>query len=187
MKSSVLNNGLISLFCCWLAKFLLFVSGWKADGKIPDIKKFVIIAAPHSTNWDFVFFLLVIFKLRLPVHWMGKKTMFKWPFAWLLKRLGGIPIDRSQKGNLVQAMVDAFNESAQLMVTIAPEGTRSRVKYWKTGFYHIAAQAGVPIALGYIDYPKKIVGIGPMFAPTGDIDTDMAEIQAYYSDFSGRY
>lgn len=187
MKPSLLNNRLFSLICYWLANFLLFLTGWKIKGKIPDIKKYVLIAAPHSSNWDFVFFLLAIFKFRLPVHWMGKNTMFKWPFKQLLKRLGGIPIDRSEKTNVVQTMAQAYEKVEYLVITIAPEGTRSKVKEWKTGFYHIAKQAKVPIVLGFIDYNKKISGVGPVFEPTGNVDKDIIQIKKFYNQFSGRY
>ncbi|MBU8910047.1 MAG: lysophospholipid acyltransferase family protein [Desulfobacterales bacterium] len=161
--------------------------GWETKGKIPDIKKFVLIAAPHSSNWDFVFFLLIVFKFKMSIHWMGKHTMFKWPFKWLLKRLGGIPIDRSGKSNIVQSMVEAFEKSKKLIITIAPSGTREKVMKWKTGFYHIASQAKVPIVCGYIDYKQKIIGIGPVFNPSSDIRANMTSIKAFYAQFSGKY
>jgi 1-acyl-sn-glycerol-3-phosphate acyltransferase len=165
----------------------LYILGWKTRGKIPDIKKCVLIAAPHSSNWDFVFFLLIIFKLKLPVHWMAKHTLFKRPFNGLLKRLGGIPVDRSEKGHMVQSMTDAFEKSERLILTIAPSGTREDTTKWKTGFYHIACQAKVPIVLGFIDYTQKKIGIGPAFAPSGDVHADMTAIRSFYIDFSGKY
>jgi 1-acyl-sn-glycerol-3-phosphate acyltransferase len=161
--------------------------GWKAKGKVPAIKKFILIAAPHSSNWDFVFFLLIIFKFRIHAHWMGKHTMFKWPFKVLLEKLGGIPVYRSEKTNIVQSMTDSFKKSKELIITIAPSGTRKKVVKWKTGFYHIACQAKVPIILGFIDYKKKIAGIGLVFNPCYDINADMKLIKAFYSDFLGRY
>lgn len=171
----------------WLATFCLFLLGWKTKGEIPDIKKFVLIAAPHSSNWDFVFFLLIVFKFKISIHWMGKHTMFKMPFKWLLKRLGGIPVDRSEKGQIVQSMADAFERSKELIITIAPSGTREKVMKWKTGFYHIARQANVPIVCGFIDYKQKTIGIGPVFNTSGDIITDMTPIKAFYTQFSGKY
>ena len=113
--------------------------------------------------------------------------MFKWPFKWLLKRLGGVPIDRSAKGNIVQSMTNSFERSKKLIITIAPSGTREKVTKWKTGFYHIARQAKVPIVLGFIDYKRKIIGIGPIFNPSGDVNADMASIKSFYAEFSGRY
>ncbi|WP_299978802.1 lysophospholipid acyltransferase family protein [Desulfobacula sp.] len=187
MNPTLMNNGVLRPIFYGFATFSLFIMGWKAKGKIPDIKKFVLIAAPHSSNWDFVFFLLIVFKFKIPTHWMGKHTMFKWPFKWLLKRLGGIPIDRSGKGNVVLSMIKAFEKSKQLIITIAPSGTREKVTKWKTGFYHIAYQAKIPIVLGFIDYKQKTIGIGPVFIPSGNIDEDMTSIKAFYAQFSGKY
>jgi len=154
---------------------------------MPDIKKFILIAAPHSSNWDFVYFLLVIFKLQMPVHWIAKESMFFWPFTGLLKRLGGISIDRSRRGNLVAAMVERFNHSDRLIVTIAPSGTRKKVSHWKTGFYQIASQAQIPIVCGFMDYKLKTSGIGPVILTTDDMDADMEKIKLFYKDISGRY
>ncbi len=187
MKPTLLNNWLLKPFFYWLATFFLFILRWKTKGKMPDIKKFVMIAAPHSSNWDFIFFLLIIFKFKISVHWMGKNTMFIWPFRWLLKRLGGIPIDRGSKSNVVQSMANAFKTSEQLIITIAPSGTREKVMTWKTGFYHIAQQANVPIVCGFIDYRKKMIGVGPVFQTSSDIDADMKEIKEFYLQFSGKY
>lgn len=170
----------------WFARFTLFVLRWKIIGRTPDIDKFVLIAAPHSSNWDFVFFMLAIFRLKIPVHWMAKHTLFSQPFGWLLIRLGGIPIDRSIAGNTVETMTEAFAISNRLILTIAPSGTRSKTPTWKSGFYHIASQSKIPIVCGYIDYRNKIVGIGPTFHPTGDIEKDMKELQEFYAPFSRR-
>ncbi|MCP4720556.1 MAG: acyltransferase [Desulfobacteraceae bacterium] len=154
---------------------------------MPDIKKFILVAAPHSSNWDFIFFLLIIFKFQIPVHWMGKKAMFIWPFKGLLKRLGGISIDRSKKGNVVSTMVDTFNLDDRLIVTIAPSGTREKVGRWKTGFYQIARQANIPMVCGFVDYKLKTGGIGPVILPTGDMEADMETIKAFYKDKFGKY
>ncbi|MDD9303931.1 MAG: 1-acyl-sn-glycerol-3-phosphate acyltransferase [Desulfobacter sp.] len=151
------------------------------------MKKFILIAAPHSSNWDFVFFLLIIFKFQIPVHWMGKDTMFPPLFSHLLKRLGGIPIDRSQKGNTVKRMAQEFNRADQLILTIAPSGTRQNVDQWKTGFYRIALEAEVPIVCGFVDYKRKTGGIGPIVHPSGDLETDLNQMRRFYKDKSGRY
>jgi 1-acyl-sn-glycerol-3-phosphate acyltransferase len=182
-----LSNTLLQPFFYGFACFSLFLLGWQTKGTPPGIGKYVLIAAPHSSNWDFVFFLLTIFKHKMPVYWMAKNTMFRWPFTRLLQRLGGIPVDRSRKANFVHIMADAFERSKQLALTIAPSGTREKVIKWKTGFYHIALQANVPIVCGFIDYPNKTVGIGPTFHPTGDMDADMGFIKAFYTPFSGKY
>ncbi|MEH0019262.1 MAG: lysophospholipid acyltransferase family protein [Desulfobacter sp.] len=187
MTPSLLGNPILKPFFYVIARIGLFVLGWKPHGSIPDLKKFILIAAPHTSNWDFVIFLLIIFRYRIPIHWMGKNTMFAPPFRTLLKRLGGIPIDRSQKNSTVSTMAEAFTQSDRLIVTIAPSGTRSNVDAWKTGFYRIAHQAGVPIVCGFIDYPRKTCGIGPTVFPTGDLENDLAGIRSFYRDKSGRY
>ncbi len=115
---------------------------------------------------------------------MGKHTMFAWPFRWILKRMGGIPIDRNIKTDTVQVMADAFEETDKFILTIAPSGTRSKTKKWKSGFYHIANQSKVPIVFGYIDYKNKETGFGPTFIPTGDIESDMIAIKKFYEQFS---
>ncbi|MBU0465171.1 MAG: 1-acyl-sn-glycerol-3-phosphate acyltransferase, partial [Proteobacteria bacterium] len=148
---------------------------------------YILIGAPHSSNWDFVFFLLIVFKFKITAHWMGKHTMFKWPFKWLLKRLGGISVYRSEQGNIVQYLTDVFEKSKELIIAIAPSGTRKKVVKWKTGFYHIACQAKVPIVFGFIDYKQKITGIGPVFHTSGDINADMKLIRAFYAEFSGKH
>jgi len=187
LKSTLMNNFILRWIFYWSATFCLFILGWKSKGKSPDIKKYILIAAPHSTNWDFVFFLLVVFKFKINAHWMGKDTMFRWPFKSLLKRLGGIPVYRSEKANIVQSLAETFEKSKELIITIAPSGTRKKVVKWKTGFYYLACQAKVPIVFGFIDYKRKISGIGPIIEPSGDINADMNLIRAFYADFSGKY
>jgi|JFJP01.1.fsa_nt_gi 1-acyl-sn-glycerol-3-phosphate acyltransferase len=187
MKPILLNNIILKPLFYLFGVTLLFIFGWRSEGRAPDIHKYVLIAAPHTSNWDFVFFLLIIFKLRLPVYWMGKRSMFRWPFQGLLKRLGGIPVDRTEKNNVVLIMAKAFETSEKLIITIAPSGTRTTGGSWKTGFYHIAREAKVPIACGFLDYKKKTGGIGSVFHATGDMEVDMAAIRFFYSGISGRY
>ncbi|MFA5906263.1 MAG: lysophospholipid acyltransferase family protein [Desulfobacula sp.] len=187
MTPILLNNIILKPLFYIFGAALLFIPGWRSEGRGPDIDKYVLIAAPHTSNWDFVFFLLIIFKLRLPVYWMGKRSMFSWPFRGLLKRLGGIPVDRSEKNNVVNTMAKAFDASEKLIITIAPSGTRTMGGSWKTGFYHIAREAKVPIVCGFLDYKKKTGGIGPVFQVTGDLEADMAAIRSFYSGISGRY
>ena len=186
MTPIFLNNIILQPLFYLGAVVLLFLFGWKTQGKAPDIHRYVLIAAPHTSNWDFVFFLLIIFKLRLPVYWMGKDSMFRWPFTGILKRLGGIPVNRSEKNNVVSFMAKAFEKSKRLIITIAPSGTRRNTGPWKTGFYHIAREAKVPIVCGFIDYQHKTIGVGPVFHPTGDMRADMGAIRSFYAPFSGR-
>lgn len=187
MRPLLLNNPFFKPILYGFATVSLFLLRWKTKGRMPDIKKFILVAAPHSSNWDFIFFLLIIFKFQIPVHWMGKKSMFIWPFKGLLENLGGISIDRSRKGNLVAAMVETFDRTDRLIITIAPSGTRKKVTHWKTGFYQIACQAKVPIVCGFVDYKLKTGGIGPVIFPTGDMDSDMQTMKDFYKDKSGKY
>lgn len=187
MKPSLLNNPVLKPVFYLIARVGLFIFGWNVRGKMPDIKKFILVAAPHSTNWDFVFFLFLIFYYQIPVHWMGKNTMFIPPFRRLLERLGGIPIDRSQNRNTVQIMADEFREADRLIVTIAPSGTRKSVGKWKTGFYRIALEADIPIVCGFVDYKRKMGGIGPVIHPCGDLEKDITAMRDFYKDKAGRY
>lgn len=166
----------------------LRLSGWQLDGQLPaDQPKCVLIGAPHTSNWDLPYTLMVAFALRLNIRWMGKRQLFKGPFGPLMRWLGGIAVDREQAGNLVAASALAIREAdGPLQLVVPPEGTRSKNRHWKTGFYWIAHQAGVPIVMAYMDYPRKRSGLGPVFTPTGDIEADMTKIKAWYGQFKGR-
>jgi 1-acyl-sn-glycerol-3-phosphate acyltransferase len=174
-------------FMAGIGLIFLKMLGWSVEGKVPDIKKFVIIAAPHTTNWDFPITLAITFVLKIKIYWMGKAEMFRWPFGAACRWLGGIPIDRSQSQNVVEQSIHAFKEMDNLIMIIPPEGSRKKVSYWKTGFYHIATGAKVPIVLGYLDYRRKTGGIGHTFCPTGNIEKDMQEIKAFYATITGKY
>lgn len=171
----------------WLmSKLFLWISGWKVDGQLPQEKKFVMIAAPHTSNWDLPFMLTVSFALRARPYWMGKEQIFRPPFKGLMKWMGGIPVDRKKSNNMVEYTAEIMKQADELIVTVPPEGTRSKVKYWKTGFYHIANLAKVPIVLGFLDYEKKIGGIGGVIYPTGDIGKDMLKIKGFYKTVKGK-
>jgi len=185
MQPTILDSPFFRSVLCRVGSLGLFLLRWKTRGRVPALKKFVLICAPHTSNWDFVFFLLMIFKLRLAAHWMGKSSMFTPPFGTLLKRLGGIPVDRSKSFNTVSQMADAFRQNDRLIIALAPSGTRSREASWKTGFYHIAREAGVPIVCGYVDYKNRTGGLGPVIIPQGEIEPDMKLIQSFYQDKSG--
>lgn len=163
------------------------LAGWKVEGAAPEAHKMVIIAAPHTSNWDLPFMLGVAFKFRIRLNWMGKDSLFKPPFGWLMKALGGIPIDRSKANNVVSQMIGIYDQADTLAVAIPPEGTRGRVGVWKTGFYNIAHGAGVPIALGFLDYKRKVGGIGGTFITTGDYEKDLEAIKAFYADIQGKH
>ena len=161
--------------------------GWSEERMIPIERKFVVIAAPHTSNWDFLYFLGLAGKLDLPLSFMGKKSLFRWPFAGLMKDLGGIPVDRTKSVNMVDQMIAEFNARDTFMLTIAPEGTRGKVREWKTGFYHIAIGAGVPLVCGLMDYKKKRGGLGPAIWPTGNYEKDMAKVSEYYRQCTPRH
>ena len=171
----------------WLSIFLLKIFGWRTEGTLPDIPKFVMIAAPHTSNWDFPIMMFIAFKLKGKLYWMGKDTIFREPFNGLFKWLGGIPINRSRSNNVVGQMVDIFNETDRLILTIPPSGTRKKVKQWKSGFYHIAAGANVPVVLGFLDFKRKTGGIGPVVLLTGDMEQDMMVISSFYADIEGKH
>lgn len=159
--------------------------GWKVVGSAPTAKKYVLIAAPHTSNYDFPLMIGAAFTLRMDVHWMGKSSLFQFPLGTIARWFGGIAIDRSRSNNTVDATVEVFKQRDELVVVIPPEGTRAKVTKWKSGFYHIAHQAGVPIILGYIDTATKTAGFGHSYTPTGDFEKDMVEIQAFYKDKKG--
>jgi 1-acyl-sn-glycerol-3-phosphate acyltransferase len=178
----------------WLALKLFLALGWKLVGNIPqDIKKAVVVVAPHTSNWDGFYGLLFCFVKQLPIKFAVKKEAMIFPIGPILKWMGAIPIDRKKKskavkrGSMVQHMTAMLQQQDTLMLIIAPEGTRSRVKRWKRGFYYIALHAKVPLVLGYIDYRKKHIGLGPTVHPTGDIAKELQQIQSFYQDKVGKY
>ncbi len=166
----------------------LKLAGWRWESEIPaGVTKSVLIAAPHTSNWDVVYMLTVAFALRTELFWLGKRQLFRFPFGGVMKWMGAIPVNRDKSTNLVTASVAAL-KSAQGTVHLAlsPEGTRKRIDQWKTGFYYIAVGAGVPIVLGYLDYGRKVGGFGPLFHPTGDLAADLPAIKAFYAPIKGK-
>ncbi|MCO5110418.1 MAG: lysophospholipid acyltransferase family protein [Burkholderiaceae bacterium] len=163
-------------------------TGWKIEGTLPPhAAKSVLIAAPHTSNWDLPYTLMLAFALRLRVYWMGKQSLFRRPFGGLMRWLGGVPVNRGQAGNLVATSAQAMRDAdGPMQLIIPPEGTRGRTRHWKTGFYFIAQQAGVPIMLAFVDYGRKVGGLGPAFEPTGDIAQDMVRIKAFYAPIQGK-
>lgn len=183
---TVFRTPLLNRLLGWLASALLRVLGWRVVGELPVQQlKYVLIGAPHTSNWDFPLMLLAVLKVGLDLHWMGKDSLFPFPFRGLMKWLGGIPIDRSQANGQVAQTVARFQASERLVVLIPPEGTRAKVARWKTGFYHIAHGAGVPILLGFVDAQRRELGFGPLYFPSGDIERDLPEIKAFYQDKQG--
>lgn len=172
----------------YISKFILYLFGWKVTGHVPpEIKKAIILDVPHTSTYDFFIGRFAFYVLGIDIRLLIKKEAFRWPFGGLLKRVGGIPIDRTGHTNKTKAVVALFEEHDSLFVGIAPEGTRKLVKRWKRGFYFIALEAKIPIFLGYMDYKKKEGGLGSIFYPTGDYEKDLAEIEAYYRNVHARH
>ena len=185
MKPTIFKTAVINSVLSCTSKLILKLVGWKIDGQLPSKHKFVFVGAPHTSNWDFILMLLVVFAIKAEVHWMGKDSLFPKPFAGFMRWLGGIAIDRSKTNNTVEQMIEHYNNNQELILIITPEGTRSKVNHWKTGFYQIAQGAGVPIVLGAIDAKTKIASIGKVFHPTGNLEADLSQIKAYYADKTG--
>lgn len=188
MHRTLFDTPVVNTLLRSFSRAVLRLSGWRVEGSLPpEAKKCVLIAAPHTSNWDLPYTLMVAFCLRLRVYWLGKASLFRGPFGPLMRWLGGIPVDRSKSNNLVAAAALAIaSAEGPLQLVVPPEGTRGKTRHWKTGFYFIALQAQVPIVLAYMDYARKISGLGPVFIPTGDVDKDMLEIKGFYSGFRGR-
>jgi 1-acyl-sn-glycerol-3-phosphate acyltransferase len=172
-----------SRLCSWLLNAL----GWTIHADFPDVDKYVLIVAPHTSNWDFPLGILAAKALDLDAHWMGKHTLFRWPYGWFFRAIGGTPVYRDQVLNVIQQMKDQFARSKPLVLALAPEGTRSRTDHWKTGFYYIARAANVPIAMAYLDYRQKQIGIGGMLYPEDDIEATFEHIRRFYRDKRGKY
>ena len=187
MRNTVHDTFIGKTFMRWLALIIFKVSGWKAAGQRPSLPKYVIIAAPHTSNWDFVYTICLAFILGIKPLIMMKRAWFRWPMAPFLRWLGAFPIDRSGSQNVVAQSIQAFNEHTRMVMVVPPSGTRKKVMYWKTGFYHIARGAGVPVVLGYLDYRQKVGGIGPTVHITGHMEADMKTIRGFYADIKGKY
>jgi 1-acyl-sn-glycerol-3-phosphate acyltransferase len=188
MHTTIFSTPVVNTLLRVFSVTFLRLTGWKVLGALPtEAQKSVFIAAPHTSNWDLPYTLMVAFTLRLNIYWMGKASIFRFPFGPLMRWLGGIAVDRSKTNNLVAASAQAIQDAqGPLQLVVPPEGTRSKTRYWKTGFYHIAVAAQVPIVMAYMDYERKLSGLGPMFVPTGDLEADMVQIKAFYAPFKGK-
>jgi len=171
----------------WLARIVFRLTSWKPAGKEPCLSKYVIIAAPHTSNWDFLYTLCLAFILEIKPFIMMKADWFLWPLGPFLRRFGAIPVDRSKSTHVVARSIQAFREHPRMVLVVPPSVSRRKVMYWKTGFYHIAVGAKVPIVLGYLDYRRKVGGIGPVVYPTGNLEKHMKIIQAFYAGITAKY
>jgi len=169
------------------ATICLKLFGWSVDQRLPEENKYVLIVAYHTSNWDFIVGIFAMWAMGERFYWVAKHTLFWGPFAYLFRFLGGIPVDRRAHHGFIAKMVEQFNNRDVMKLTVVPEGTRSRVSYWKTGFYYIAMEARVPIALAYMDYANKMVGVGQTLYPTGDINRDIEVIRQFYHDKTGKH
>jgi 1-acyl-sn-glycerol-3-phosphate acyltransferase len=182
---TIFRTPLVRPLLALLSRGVLRLLGWRVVGEVPAERRFVLIGAPHTSNWDFPLMIMAVLVARLDVHWMGKHTLFPRPLAGFMKWLGGVPIDRRQANNTVEQMIDRFGQADAWILLIPPEGTRARVERWKTGFYHIAHGAGVPVVRGFIDASRRELGFGPAFVTTGELDADLVSIQQFYADKRG--
>ena len=156
--------------------------GWKIEGRRPDCEKFIILGAPHTSNWDFVFFLGAANQLGIKPSFMGKTSLFKWPMTNFMLDMGGVPVDRTKRGKYVDQVAAAFEASDELALVIAPEGSRTFKGAWRTGFYHIAMAAGVPIVPAWVNNKTMRGGMGEAMMPTGDYRADLAYLAAFYRE-----
>lgn len=169
-----------------IGKLMLMIFRWGFINDVPNVKKCVIVIGPHTSNWDFVFGLSGLLATGIKASWMGKHSIFKLPFRRMLRWVGGIPIERSASSGVVDSMVNRFKTSEKFVLALAPEGTRSKVDQWKTGFYHIAMGAHVPIFMVSLDYKDKAIILGPLFDPTGNVEADIEKMQAVFSQVQAK-
>ncbi|MBX3430620.1 MAG: 1-acyl-sn-glycerol-3-phosphate acyltransferase [Hyphomonadaceae bacterium] len=180
-------NGLLANITRAVCATYLQLAGWKVHGEFPALDKAVLIAAPHTSNWDGVNMLATAGYYRVKLKWMGKKSLTTGPFGGLIKWLGCVPIDRSAANDVVRAMAEAFAAAPRMILAIPPEGTRSATREWKTGFYHIARAANVPLILSVLDYGAKTISLAAIVTPSGDYDADLKVIQSYYANARGKH
>ena len=173
-------------FSRWLGRTILRLGGWRVIGTFPDIPRLVLIAAPHSSNWDGIWGMAAKMALGFDARILGKDSLFWWPLSVVLRRLGVIPLDRSKPQGVVEQAIELIRSSPKMWFALAPEGTRKPVEKWKSGFLKIAHGAGVPVLMAYFHYPQKTIGIGPLFHTSGDLEADMAAVRDWYRPWQGK-
>ena len=189
VKHTIFTIPGITHFFRFTSFFALKLFGWKFTGLeiSSNLRKCVVIAAPHTSNWDFPLTIMLAFSARCPIYWTGKKELFRFPVGSILRRMGGIEVDRGNAAGLVESSAREIQKADSLYMMVTPEGTRVKVEKWKSGFYRIAMAADVPILLGYLDYQKKEGGFIKIFHPTGDYEKDLVEIHQHYAHIKGKY
>jgi len=185
-RYTIFTTPVLRTFLRIISLILLKTLRWKAVGTLPKQNKYIIIVAPHTSNWDVFYGVILAFTLKLDARFLAKKELFHWPFAPIIRWLGGIATDRSSHSNIVDKIVKIFNENEKFVLALAPEGTRHKADYWKSGFYHIAKVANIPIVLAFIDYGTKTGGAGPLLYPSADINNDMITIRNFYLNKKGK-
>jgi 1-acyl-sn-glycerol-3-phosphate acyltransferase len=167
------------------ATFALRLRGWRLAGEVPPLPKYVVVLAPHTCNWDFPLAMLAASGYGIRLSWLGKHTIFRWPVARLLRGIGGIPVHRDRHDGMVGQVVEAFAARDTLVIGMTPEGTRTATPHWKSGFYHMARRAGVPIVLASLDRPTRRITLGPVVMPTGSPVKDMEAVRSFYAGARG--
>ncbi len=184
---TIFTNPVTSRLISAPARLFLRLKGWRIEGEAPGGRSYVAALAPHTSNWDFLYFISASFTLDINIRWFGKHTLFKGPMGPIMRWLGGIPIHRGEAGDMVERAVAALTDRNQsITLGIAPEGTRSRAEKWKSGFLRIASAANVPVLLAGLDYERKLVSLGPLFETSDDLEADMKAIRHHFSAFTGK-
>jgi 1-acyl-sn-glycerol-3-phosphate acyltransferase len=180
-------RGWFAQICAWLCRAYLALVGWKVRGEWPSFQKVILLAAPHTSNWDGLLMLVVAGAYRIKLKWMGKKSLVSGPFGGVMRALGVLPVDRSAKNGLVGSVSEAILQTDDVVLAISPEGTRTRVTEWKKGFYLIAHAANVPIVFSVLDFKTKILTISGWLMPSGDFDRDWPLIRSHYANAQGKF
>ncbi len=170
-----------------LCRLILQLVGWQLDESLPPVNRYVLIAYPHTSNWDFILAMLFKGAMGLKFRWLAKDNLFWWPLGPLMRALGGIAVNRRISTGFIDQLTELYKSEQDLVIVVTPEGTRRHRDYWKSGFYHLAKAAELPVALGYIDFPSKRLGIGPLIELSSDIETDLGKISQFYADKVGRF
>lgn len=175
-----------NFFSSTVGRTLLGLSGWRFEGVVPNVPKAVVIVVPHTSNWDFIVGVVAVFALGLRASFLGKHTLFDFPLGPMMRWLGGLPVDRRSARGVVEGTVALFDQTDQLILGLSPEGTRKSVDRWKTGFYYVALEAGVPIIPVAFDYTRKVIRFGERFDPTGEIEDDLMVLEGFFTGIEGR-
>jgi 1-acyl-sn-glycerol-3-phosphate acyltransferase len=169
-----------------IAVLAMRLTGWHFEGALPDRPKFVLIVAPHTSNWDFLVGIMAMFALGIRGTFLGKHTLFRWPFGLVMRWLGGVPVDRASANDVVRQTVAYFEQREQMLLALSPEGTRKKLPAWRTGFYHVARGAQVPIVPVALDFPNRRITLFPEFHTTGDQAADFAALGAHFEARMGK-